>query len=331
MKINYFNKKNYFYHGIMFHHIHDNKRYKPGQGSISIKEFEKIIRFVRRKNILDAQDFIHKLTSRKLKSKHICLTFDDALKSQIDLIVPVLDKLKIKAFFFVYTEIFTNPKKQKLELYRYFRTNFFDDADTFNHEFLFLVKKKFNLDIDKIIKQKKLKIFGYSIKEWKIKFPYFSDADIKFRITRDNILSTKKYDQIMEIFFKKKKFDKSKILNKLFFSKNDLKKLVKKGHMIGLHSHTHPSQISKLSKNKQLFEYKKNKSILEKIIKKNVISMSHPCGSYNKMTIKILKKLDIELGFKQVMTLDKGMKKINQNPFEIARHDAPSILIQLNK
>ena len=331
MKTKYFNKKNYFYHGLMFHHIHDNKRYKFGQGSVSIQEFKKIIRFVGRKNILDAQEFIHKLTNKKLKSNHVCLTFDDALKSQIDLIIPVLEKLKIKAFFFVYSEIFTNPKKQKLELYRYFRTNFFENADTFNNEFLYLVKKKFNLDIDKIIRQKKLKIFGYTIKAWKIKFPYFSDSDIKFRIVRDNILSTKKYDQIMEIFFKKKKFVKSKILDKLFFSKKDLKNLVKKGHFIGLHSHTHPTLISKFSKNKQLFEYKKNKSILEKIIKKNVISMSHPCGSYNKMTIKILKKLDIELGFKQVMTLDKGMKKINQNPFEIARHDAPSILIQLNK
>ena len=36
--------------------------------------------------------------------------------------------------------------------------------------------------------------------------------------------------------------------------------------------------------------------------------MSHPCGSYNKVTLKILKKLNIKIGFKQVMSLDKKIK-----------------------
>ena len=32
--------------------------------------------------------------------------------------------------------------------------------------------------------------------------------------------------------------------------------------------------------------------------------MSHPCGSYNEDTLQILKELGIELGFKQVMTIE---------------------------
>ena len=40
--------------------------------------------------------------------------------------------------------------------------------------------------------------------------------------------------------------------------------------------------------------------------------MSHPCGSYNGDTLKILKELGIDLGFKCLMTVEKekGMKKI---------------------
>ena len=56
--------------------------------------------------------------------------------------------------------------------------------------------------------------------------------------------------------------------------------------------------------------------------------MSHPCGSYNEDTLQILKELGIELGFKQVMTIEreKGMKKINNSFLEIAREDHTNIL-----
>ena len=55
--------------------------------------------------------------------------------------------------------------------------------------------------------------------------------------------------------------------------------------------------------------------------------MSHPCGSYNNNTLSILKELGIQLGFKQIMTLEKekGMKKINNSPLEIARQDHSKI------
>ena len=51
--------------------------------------------------------------------------------------------------------------------------------------------------------------------------------------------------------------------------------------------------------------------------------MSHPSGSYNHDTLKILKNLGIELGFKQIMTIEpeKNMKKINNSFLEIARQE----------
>ena len=50
----------------------------------------------------------------------------------------------------------------------------------------------------------------------------------------------------------------------------------------------------------------------------------------NNLTIleKILKKLGIELGFKEIMTIEpkKGMKKINNSSLEIARQDHATII-----
>ena len=60
--------------------------------------------------------------------------------------------------------------------------------------------------------------------------------------------------------------------------------------------------------------------------------MSHPNGSYNKDTIKILTDLGIELGFKQIMTIEpeKGMTKINNSFLEIARQDHAGIIKRMN-
>ena len=124
----YFNDNNSFFHGLMFHHLHDDKNYKKGQGSVSTDEFYKIVEFVGKKNILNASEFAKRLKENKLSSKNVCLTFDDSLKSQYDLALPILKDLDIKAFFFVYSGIFTK-NEQKLELYRFFRTNFFKNAD----------------------------------------------------------------------------------------------------------------------------------------------------------------------------------------------------------
>jgi hypothetical protein len=60
--------------------------------------------------------------------------------------------------------------------------------------------------------------------------------------------------------------------------------------------------------------------------------MSHPCGSYNAETLEILKELGIELGFKQIMTIEqeKEMKKVNNTFLEVAREDHAGIYKRMN-
>ena len=51
--------------------------------------------------------------------------------------------------------------------------------------------------------------------------------------------------------------------------------------MVGLHSHTHPTTIDKMSLNEQKIEYTKNRDILSKFLqinKSEIQFMSHPCG-----------------------------------------------------
>ena len=118
----------------MFHHFHDLKKHKKSQGSIDKNNFYKIIKYIGKNNILGADDFYYKFKKKKLSSNNVCLTFDDGIKSQYDIAVPILEDLKIKSFFFVYTSMFEG-KPSLLEVYRYFRSNYFKNFNEFYKTF----------------------------------------------------------------------------------------------------------------------------------------------------------------------------------------------------
>ena len=322
----YFSTNRNFFHGIMFHHFHDNKEHKKSQGSISKKNFLKILNYIGRKNILDADVFLERLKNKTLRKNNVCLTFDDGLKSQFDIIFPILKKIKIKAFFFIYSSIFDN-KPDPLEIFRYFRMNCFKNVNHFYRFFFDYCVNKKNIKISEIYKFEKKKII-----EIKKIFPFYSLDDIFFRIVRDKYLKKKKYQKIMFNLMKLKNFNYRKIIKKLYISELELQKLNKNNHLIGLHSHSHPTKFENLPYNSQMKEYKKNKKILFNKIKKskNIISMSHPCGSYNLNTKKILKKMDIEIGFRSNLKFGPNLKKINNSNYEIAREDHANILKSIN-
>ncbi len=312
----YFNAKNNYFHGIMFHHFHDDVIHKRGQGSISKDQFYKLIRFIGQENILDAEVFFDKLSNNKIKQNEVCFTFDDAIKCQLDIALPVLEDLKIKSYFFVYTSIF-DGRPDYLEIFRYFRMNYFDSVDDFYSIFF----DTLDYDIENFLDGKKSLI--ETIKE---RYNFYSYEDIKFRIVRDYLLGKDNYEKCMFKIMDSMKFNYNKIISKLFFEKDDVVMLDNLGHKIGLHTHNHPTKIEKMNYDQQNLEYTQNKDDLAKILNKPkdyINTSSHPLGSYNKDSLEILTNLGIKLAFKDNMRIEreKGMKKINNSSLEIARED----------
>lgn len=321
--MSYFKSYNNFFHGLMFHHFHNEGNHKKSQGSISKDDFYNIIKYIGRDKIIDANEFIFRLKEKKLNKNNVCITFDDALRCQYEIALPVLEDLKIKSFFFIYSSIF-ETKPDLLEVYRYFRTNFYKNIDDFYLCFF----KKINQDLDKFFLNNK-RIINLNNK----KFPFYSINDIKFRLVRDNLITQNGYILIMQDMMNEKSVNIDSFNDILFMTKDNITELSELGHSIGLHSHTHPTVLEKLSFKNQEIEYKKNFNLLSKLISKNSLinSMSHPCGSYNKDTLEILKKLKIEIGFKQIMDIEqeRGMISINNSPLEIARQDHSAIMKEL--
>tara|TARA_Y100000591_G_C21835707_1_gene702349 strand:+ start:767 stop:1696 length:930 start_codon:yes stop_codon:yes gene_type:complete len=309
----------------MFHHFHDDNIHKKGQGSIDKKQLSSLIKFIGRENILDASEFYNRFLEKKLNSKNVCLTFDDGIRCQYDVALPVLEDFKIKSFFFVYSSLFEG-EPDLLELYRYFRMNYFKNINDFYENFYENVNHDLKIFFSKNIE---------NINKTKKKFEHYTINDIKFRLVRDHLLNKETYKNIMLEMFKNKKFDYKEFFEILFLNKNHLIKIDKLGHLIGLHSHDHPALMEKLSYENQYNQYKRNINILSKILKKDINQincMSHPSGSYNKNTLEVLEKIGIKLGFKQIMTIEpeKGMKKINNSNLEIARQDHADIMKMIN-
>jgi len=301
----------------MFHHFHDDF-HLPSQGSLSASDFDLMISWLSdRYDILDAQQYIDRFLSQTLKNTDICLSFDDALKCQYDIALPVLRKNNIHAFFFVYSSAFSdNP--DFLEIFRYFRNNQFDNVDEFYNSFFgHLIHKDEN---EYLIQQQQ-----YSSLDYLSSFPMYSENDKWFRYLRDQYLGHEKYTNLMLELISEKNFDINEVKKKLWLREDELLKIHESGHVVGLHSYSHPTEMSKLTLEQQMKEYKKNFTHLSKVLKTSEItSMSHPCGDYNLDTLSLLKGMGIQIGFRSNM----GVKKI-KSPLEIPREDHANVFNEM--
>ena len=129
----------------------------------------------------------------------------------------------------------------------------------------------------------------------------------------------------MNKLFIDKKFKPQKFFKNVFINEKQLKKIYEQGHSIGLHSHSHPTVINNLNYSEQLNEYKKKYRNIFKyfeLSQNNFKSMSHPCGRYDENTVKILKKLKIDVGFIATM---KDQKK-GYHFYNIPRQDHADIM-----
>jgi peptidoglycan/xylan/chitin deacetylase (PgdA/CDA1 family) len=297
----------------MFHHFHSSA-HPLEQGSISGQKFEELLdwlsdRFV----ILGAGEFLQKFNRGTLQSGEICLTFDDALKCQFDVAVPVLKRRSIEAFFFVYSSPFLG-QPDLLEIYRYFRSTQFFSVDDFYQEF-------FESAMSSLANEYLDAEFAYKGLDYLALFPFYTKNDRWFRYLRDVVLGVRRYDEIMRDIMRRHRFDASELAGKLWMDDSNLVSMVSNGHIIGLHSFSHPMMMQSLDREVQEQEYYQNFRHLKEALGINPISMSHPSGSYNDETLEILDSLKIEIGFRSSFVTKEVMSK-----FELPRQDHSNIV-----
>ena len=306
-------------HGIMFHHFHDGGRHPRQQGSISGEELEAVLAHVGVGNILDPQAWMEKMGRRQLTAADRCLTFDDGVLCQFDVALPVLERHGLRAFWFVYSNVFEGHVG-KLELYRMFRTLCFDDLDDFYAVFFQRVFASALASAARAVLEED------RIAQYRASFPFCSVDDVKFRFIRDRALGPEAYERLMDGLIVEYSLDVAEIAQRLWLSNAHLRQLADHGHLIGLHSYSHPTVLAALPPEEQAEEYRKNFAHITAASGQEPVAMAHPCNSYTEQTLDILRRLGIRCGFRSNMVPAGEHGRLNPTPWEMARQDHANIM-----
>lgn len=300
-----------FPHGLMFHHFF-NAQHPKGQGAIDATTFNRVLDLYGNR-IRSAHEWTDRAIEGSLSDTDVCLTFDDALKCQVDVALPILEARGLTAFWFVYSSVFEG-NVETLEIFRYFRTTEFESFEQYCDAFMDAAQVRFSNKL--VVGLKNADIGGYLSE-----FPFYSYQDRLYRFVRDRILTTSEHEACHWRMMQAKHFDIDAARANLWMTDGDIRTLSANGHCVGLHSYSHPIRIETLPIEEQRLEYEKNFTHLHATTNSRPRVMSHPCNSYNTETIAILKELGIEIGF--CSNLSKGRAK---SSLEIPREDHSNIV-----
>lgn len=305
-------------HGVMFHHFH-GKRHVPSQGSITGAELETVLDFIGPKRILTPEEWLVRLAEGSLEPQALCLTFDDALLSQIDIALPVLHRLGLKAFWFVYSSVFEG-QISKFEIYRAFRSRYFSDPDEFCTQFTRRIMRS------PFAERAHQALVEEEIERIRRMFPFYTRPDVEFRLIRDKALTLVQYERFMDEWIAVSGLDVQKLAANLWMSDDHLRQLSRDGHVVGLHSYSHPMVMGTLPYEEQRTEYEKNLRHIRRVSSKSVVTMAHPANSYSQVTLNLLSTLGVQCGFRSNMTAVAPGGKLNPNRLELAREDHANII-----
>lgn len=299
--------------GLMFHHFH-GQDHPQTQGSISGNTFESILEFISQDHrILKAKDWLDRAKTGSLERQDVCVTFDDTLACQYDVALPVLEKHDLTGFWFVYTSILEGGL-EPLEIFRYFRTTCFETVDQFYERF-------FELSNEFLLEAYCTAEYRFEHASYLAHASYYSRNDRWFRYLRDNVLTSKSYRSIVELMMKEKRFSIDVARDKLWLTSSQVKHLSQSDHVVGLHSHTHPTTLAELPFAEQKTEYELNSDSLNALLGCRPNTVSHPCNSYNCQTLEILDSLGVQIGFRA-----NRLSVENRSELEYAREDHANIL-----
>jgi peptidoglycan/xylan/chitin deacetylase (PgdA/CDA1 family) len=299
-------------HGVMFHHFHSSA-HSVRPGSLSGEDFGEMLDYLdTRFSIVSPDEFRENLMRETPREEEVVLTFDDALLSQIDVALPLLESRGIQAVFAVYSSVFSG-QPDPLEIFAAFRQEGFSSFEAFWNAFLELSSK---------ISPKSVAKLGLLYPpDHLADFPFYSTQERQFRFMRDSVLGPAIYAEVMwGLIDAHDDFNLQAVINQLWMSVADLKALISAGHSIGLHSHSHPTRMDSLSPEEQRAEYQKNYDWIENTLGVRSLFVAHPCGSYSSDTIRILGELGVEVGFRS--SLSPGF---SNSRLEIPREDHSNI------
>lgn len=279
---------------LMYHRVAD-LLIDPFELSVSTANFEKQVYLLKKNyNVLSTEEIVYNLKKGKVTPNAVCLTFDDGYSDNYINALPVLEKYKCQATFYITTGLVGKP-----QLYWW---------DELQYIFLHtpILPKKLEIDINGELIEEDLQNNGVLLaSDW------FRSRSWLF----EDIPPTQRCSLFKNIWAKLKPLPHEEqrcVLKKLktwanlppFFGTdffpmtNEQLKEVSKNPLIslGIHTHTHPS-LALCDNDTQNNEIVDCKNYLQDFKTPTIPTISYPFGEFNDQTLAIAKKEQLMGGF----------------------------------
>lgn len=280
-----------------------NTRY-PSIFGLTPNEFkQQVVLLKNQGNFVHPNDVVSNLkTIIQSKDNNLLITFDDGLKEQFDLALPILDELNIPAVFFINSINFEEKKVSTVHKIHLLR------SIISSSEFL---DKFIDLPFSQFEKKKAKEIYRYDDEK---------SAALKYILNFK--LDFKQQEQIVNKLFDLH-FDETTVLDSLYMAEQDLIKLASKGYL-GSHSHSH-YPLGLLDADTVKTELERTKNYLDKLTNSAIKIISYPYGSPEVCT-DLVAYLAKSTGYKIGFTTKRGINTLNENPLLLNRFDCNDLI-----
>ena len=279
---------------IMYHYVRDNSTMK----CMSIKKFADQVKYLKSSyeilTLSEALDY-------KGRRKTCVLTFDDGLKDSITNILSVFQELNVKGVFFIPSAILKEKKilhvqKRHLLLSKLGTGQLVDELNEF-------LPAELTITADPIFKADYLDDLLTCSMKWMLDY-----------------LDPQIIEPILQKVFNKFYPDEESIFDNMYLNRSDIKKMIEAGMEIGVHGYTH-RQLGSMTFDEQDKEISAATSALKDIVGSMPLYMSYPSGSYNPLTIRLLKKYNYDAA----VTIKKYENSVSTPRYEMGRFDCIDI------
>lgn len=303
--------------GVMFHRFVPDGHRSP-QGSLTPDGLRRIIGSFRPGTLVPPEEWLDRQEAGRLEG-HRCLTFDDGLKRQVELALPVLLDLGIPAFWFIPTGVLGDARP-RAEVLAHALDEFDEPAELLQSFCDIAEERDGPPDPDGLRR--------YTEQAMR-RFPFYSDLDCEFRYVR-NAMGLNDLDVTVVEVLHRAGFDADEYAEEVFIDTDGIRRLHESGQTIGLHSHSQPYDIAALPTAVQAEEYRRNGEELVRLVGITPTTVAHPLGSYSDETLEVLRTLGVVCGFRSEATAGFGLTDAS-GPLEYARVDAAAMVAAANK
>ncbi len=255
---------------FLFHRVSDeaDAMWPPMNPSL----FSEIISFLTRNfMVVPLEHYLDNPGAFQSKRKIATVLFDDGFKDNIECAVPILDKYKCPASFYVVSDCID----KNIPTWTYIIDNAFQETK----------KQSIELDFDFVpekFKSFQLKVNSQLIPVVKEVKPWLKKISNPNRVVIvQSILS---------------QCDDVPVPANMMMNWNDLRQMQRADYIIGSHSLSHPLLASIEDENEMFFELKESAERIKSELGKFPVTISYPIGSYDKRVIASSQKAGYQFG-----------------------------------